>query len=201
LRRRRTRQVEPPGYARWLKFAAPVAAVIALFAVSGVLYAAHKENNDAFCASCHTQPESQYYDRSLTQPVDLASIHATKDVSCIQCHSGPGATGRLTAMAGVAMPDLLAYESGHYRAPAVVTKPISDGNCLKCHAQVLSNRSFNNHFHYFLPRWQALDAKNAATCVECHKSHVTGGMQNASFLLDGPTQQICQRCHNTVGRG
>ncbi len=198
MRRRRTRPADTAGHARWLKVTAPAAAVIALFAVSGALYAAHTENNDAFCASCHTQPESQYYDRSLQQPADLASAHAGKGIACIQCHSGPGIPGRLTAMAGVAAPDLAAYLSGHYHNPAIVTVPISDGNCLKCHAQVLTARTFNNHFHLFLPRWQAIDPRHAATCVECHQSHVPGGMQNLSFLQEGPTRQVCQGCHNTV---
>ena len=31
----------------------------------GFAFAATQEQNDSFCASCHTQPESTYYERSI----------------------------------------------------------------------------------------------------------------------------------------
>jgi len=164
-------------------------------AVGGGLFAAQLENHDAFCASCHTQPESAYYQRAQDQAaVDLASAHAAKKVGCIQCHSGPGVTGRVGAMM-VGAGDLTAYLSGHYRNPAIVTVPIGDADCLKCHAEVTTNRSFNNHFHLFLSQWQRGDPKNAATCVECHQAHLTGGQANVAFLQEATTIPVCERCH------
>ena len=51
--------------------------VVALVLIAGGFgFAASQETLDSFCASCHTQPESTFYQRSTdTQPVDLASYH------------------------------------------------------------------------------------------------------------------------------
>ena len=69
-----------------------------VLAGAGFTYAASRESHDPFCASCHTQPESTFYDRSIgDQPVDLASFHTTHETRCIDCHSGPGIFGRMSA--------------------------------------------------------------------------------------------------------
>ena len=86
---------------------------------------------DTLSASCHTQPESEFYQRSLAAPVDLASAHTAKQVDCIQCHSGPGAAGRLQAVSSVAAPDLVHYLTKNFHDPAIVTVPISNDNCLE----------------------------------------------------------------------
>jgi predicted CXXCH cytochrome family protein len=184
----------------WVFIVPALAVAGGAFAVGGGLFAAQLENHDAFCASCHTQPESAYYQRTQDQAaVDLASAHAAKKVGCIQCHSGPGVTGRVGAMM-VGAGDLTAYLSGHYRNPAIVTVPVGDAYCLKCHAAVTTNRSFNNHFHLFLSQWQRGDPKNAATCVECHQAHLTGGPANVAFLQEATTIPVCERCHAFAGR-
>lgn len=177
-----------------------VVALLALTAASAtVAYATHLENNDAFCASCHTEPESRYFTQSRESPVDLASAHGAKSVECIQCHSGRGSIGRLTAMATVALPDLLAYRSGHYRNPALTTVTVGDDHCLKCHADVTRRGDFNNHFHRFLPLWQARDPANAATCVSCHQAHVAGGDPKIGFLAELTATAVCQDCHTFAG--
>lgn len=124
---------------------------------SGLAYAAHQEEKDAFCASCHTQPETTYYERthSPTQ-TDLASYHQTQNTRCIDCHSGEGIGGRGSAML-LGVSDLFHYLSGTSKQPAPLTVPIQDGNCLKCHAEVVNTRDLNRHFHAFLERWQTLD--------------------------------------------
>jgi len=156
------------------------------------------ENHNSFCASCHTQDEENYYKQSLDAPVDLASFHESKDASrCIDCHTGPGITGRYAGlMAGAT--DLISYFSGHYPQPAKLEEPYPDANCLKCHADIGQKQDFNNHFHVFLPRWQALD-KNAATCVSCHVSHDNTGDAKISFLNEQTTVAVCQNCHSVAG--
>jgi len=43
-----------------------VATALALIAASGgTAYAMQREDHDSFCASCHTQPEVQYYQRCI----------------------------------------------------------------------------------------------------------------------------------------
>lgn len=177
-----------------------MAAFLALTAAGAtVAYGAHLENNDAFCASCHTEPESRYFTQSQASPVDLASAHTAKSVECIQCHSGRGSIGRMTAMAAVALPDLLAYRSGHYRKPAVTTVPVGDDHCLKCHADVTRGADFNNHFHRFLPLWQAQDPAYAAACVSCHNGHFVGGDPQIGFLVESTAAAVCQECHAFAG--
>lgn len=155
------------------------------------------ENNDSFCASCHTEPESTFFTRSQAAPVDLASAHAAKKVTCIECHSGEGVPGRIKALT-VGAGDLFAYISGKYNKPAIVTVPVTDEFCLKCHADVTQRREFNNHFHLFLSRWQAIDPQ-AATCVDCHTGHDNQGNPQIAFLQEQPTIDRCQACHAHLG--
>ncbi|MGA9190635.1 MAG: NapC/NirT family cytochrome c [Anaerolineales bacterium] len=170
-----------------------------VFSISGMLYAAHLEGSDAFCASCHTQPETKYFQRTQqSQSVDLASFHQTKSVHCIDCHSGRGVTGRLGAFM-VGGRDMIAYLTHTDTQPAPLTVPIGDVNCLKCHSDVTQTTSFNRHFHRFLPQWQAVD-RNAATCVSCHTSHTTAGSASLQFLVNAPTSQVCQDCHSSFAR-
>lgn len=184
-----------------LRLAAIYAAVAIALLGSGGLVAAHLENDDSFCASCHTQPESTFFQRSrAAAAVDLSSAHALKGVGCIECHSGVGVSGRISAMR-LGADDLTAYLAGHYNNPAKLTVPIADANCLKCHADISDKNSFDNHFHVLLPKWQRLDPAHAATCAECHASHATGGQQRIAFLQPAPTQAICQRCHEFAGEG
>jgi predicted CXXCH cytochrome family protein len=183
----------------WLVLPMGLALLVVAAAGGGAAYAAHLENNDAFCASCHSEPEAKYFSQSQTPPVDLASAHAAQGVECIQCHSGAGTIGRVTAMTSVALPDLIAYQSGHYAKPAITTKPMGDDHCLKCHPDVGQSSDFNNHFHAILPEWQAQDPRNAATCEECHVSHVAGGNPQIGYLVESTTASVCQRCHAFAG--
>jgi predicted CXXCH cytochrome family protein len=172
---------------------------VVLLIGSGV-EAAHLENRDSFCASCHSEPESTYVDRSVaTSPVDLASFHTTKAVRCIDCHSGPGLGGRISALT-LGARDLTHYLTGHYTQPAPQTRPVTDAQCTKCHADVAANQTFDNHFHVFLAQWQSL-SPDAATCVSCHESHVTDGSADIGYLNQARTTQVCQACHAFAGEG
>ena len=77
---------------RKLNWLIPILAAIAFFVIAGggFLFAAHTEENDAFCASCHTQPESTFYQRAQAAAVDLASSHHAKNtpVKCIEDSPG-----------------------------------------------------------------------------------------------------------------
>ncbi len=184
---------------RWPVWAA--LAGVLLFAGGGFTTAATLEERDSFCASCHSQPESTFYDRTQAAAVDLASKHhASWATRCIDCHAGPNLTGRVSAMT-LGARDLAAFVTHTDQQPAQLTVPISDANCLKCHADVLNTRSFNRHFHAFLARWQTLDP-NAATCVSCHSSHSTDGDPTLIFLQTQRAQQVCDSCHQAnIGRG
>lgn len=177
-----------------------IAGVLLLGGVGSMVVGASLEEKDSFCASCHTQPESTYYLRSIEGAmVDLASAHKTKAVKCIDCHSGGGLTGRFEAFY-VGGGDLIHWVTHTAIQPAPLLYPISDGNCIKCHGATENTQDFNRHFHAFLPRWQAVD-KNAAHCVDCHSSHSTDGDPSITFLNKAHTTAICTRCHQIVGRG
>jgi len=172
---------------------------LVLFGLVIPMTAMQFENHNSFCASCHTEGEQTFYDRSTaSDPVDLASIHDIKgQARCIDCHTGPGIIGRYGGlMAGST--DLINFFSGHYPQPAALEEPYPDANCLKCHADIFQKQEFNNHFHVFLPRWQAVD-KNAATCVSCHLSHDITGDAKIGFLNEQTTTAICQKCHSFAG--
>jgi predicted CXXCH cytochrome family protein len=177
-----------------------IAIAVLLFGSAAILTGTQFENHDSFCSSCHTQPESTFFQRESNQaPTDLASFHATKKVRCIDCHSGKGTVGRLDAIA-LGARDLLTFLSRAYKQPAPLTQHIGDTNCYKCHADIGHRQDFNNHFHVFLPQWQARDP-NAAGCVDCHQSHTTNGQASLAFLNQSDTTQVCQRCHNFAGAG
>jgi nitrate/TMAO reductase-like tetraheme cytochrome c subunit len=68
---------------------------IPLLAAGGIGAALALENQDSFCAACHTEPEYKYYQQSI-QPnaATLAAHHTQKKIACIDCHSGSGTFGR-----------------------------------------------------------------------------------------------------------
>jgi predicted CXXCH cytochrome family protein len=171
-----------------------------LLAVSGFTFAATKETHDSFCASCHTQPESTFYQRSVDpQPVDLASAHTPKNTRCIDCHSGTGIFGRMQAEL-LGAHNALAYYTHTAIQPAKLTRAIGDESCLKCHQNVTAEASFNTHFHAFLPRWQAVDP-NAATCVTCHTAHTTDGNGQLMYLNESTAGKVCNACHQVLREG
>lgn len=180
--------------------AGAIIAGLFLFGLIIPITAMQFENHNGFCASCHTEGEQTFYDRSIANaPVDLASIHDIKgQARCIDCHTGSGIIGRYGGlMAGAT--DVISYFSGHYPQPAALEEPYPDANCLKCHADIAQKQDFNNHFHVFLSHWQAID-KNAATCVSCHLSHDTKGDIKVGFLNEKTTVAVCEKCHS-VARG
>jgi predicted CXXCH cytochrome family protein len=187
--------VRRPRRKLWLLAIIPV--VLVVLGVATVATAMSFENHDNFCASCHSEPESTYFQRESAAPIDLASFHSTKQVNCIDCHSGQGLVpGRIDSfMLGTR--DLLAWVTGTATQPARHTVPIGDVNCLKCHSNILQQQNMNNHFHIFLSRWQAVD-KNAANCVSCHQSHITDGEAQLGFLNRTTTTNVCQSCHRVL---
>lgn len=175
-------------------------AVAALLTTGGFTYAATQEQQDSFCASCHTQPESAFYQRSLDgQAVDLATAHKLKNTRCIDCHSGSGTIGRVSAEL-LGAHNALAFYTGTAIQPAILTNSISEDHCLKCHADINAQLNMNNHFHVFLARWQAADP-NAATCVSCHSGHATDGDPQIGFLNRQATEKVCQACHVVLRGG
>lgn len=104
-----------------------VLGALVVLGTSAMVTGTQMEEHNSFCAACHTQDESKFYQQSLAPAIDLASFHEAKGVAlCIDCHSGPGALGRVGGLvAGTS--DLISYLSGHYPQPAVQEDPLGDG--------------------------------------------------------------------------
>ncbi|MCL4561159.1 MAG: NapC/NirT family cytochrome c [Chloroflexi bacterium] len=192
--------------------------VAVLLAVGGFGFAASQESHDGFCASCHTQPESTFFQRSTTRtPVDLASFHTTKSTRCIDCHSGQGIIGRMTAEL-IGARNAFKWYTGTAVQPAVLTFAIGDQNCLKCHQNVTQQgftpieqitvpgatttregerEGRNNHWHEFLVRWQAA-SPTAGSCVSCHSGHTMGSAAQNGFMNAQDVESTCNACHQVL---
>jgi hypothetical protein len=189
-------------------------AVGVLLATAGFGFAATQESRDPFCGSCHSLPESTFVARAAAaSPADLASYHTTVKTRCIDCHSGQGLSGRLSAEL-MGAHNALAWFTKTAVQPAVLTKPYPEANCLKCHSNVTSEsyviknqrlpgsimgEGRAGHWHQFLPRWQSVDSK-AATCVSCHGGHADGRTADNGFMDIPQVENVCNACHQTVGR-
>lgn len=195
-----------------------VVAGFLLLTVGGFAFAASQEAHDPFCGSCHTQPESTFLQRSTSaQPVDLASYHTTQQTRCIDCHSGKGIAGRVQAELMGAHNALL-WITGTAVQPAVLTTPIGDDHCLKCHQEVTSRgytpreqitlqgvrierreeeEGGNNHWHELLSRWQSR-AADAGSCVACHTGHTPGSTAGQGFMDAQTVQAECDACHRVL---
>ena len=189
---------------------------IVVLTAGGFVFAANQESNDPFCASCHTQPEATFFQRSTAaQPIDLASFHTAQKTHCIDCHSGHGILGRMSAELMGAR-NAVKWVTGTAVQPAVLSFPISSENCLKCHQNVTvpgftpkepitvigrrSQEGGNNHWHELLARWQAADP-NAATCVSCHSGHASNVDVKNGMINNQAVQTECNACHSVLRRG
>jgi nitrate/TMAO reductase-like tetraheme cytochrome c subunit len=205
-----------------VRFTTVLIGIVALgifVAAGGFAFAASQETHDPFCASCHTQPESTFFQRSTdTQAVDLASYHTSQETRCIDCHSGPGIGGRMQAEL-LGARNALAWYTHSAVQPAKLTVPIQDANCSKCHQDVTlrgykpkqsvtivgggrreGEEAGPNHWHEQLARWQAV-ASNAGTCTSCHPGHTTTGTAQTGFQNVLATRSECQACHRVLGEG
>jgi hypothetical protein len=179
-----------------------------LISAGGFTFMAHQENNDAFCASCHTQPESTYYERSIAPaPVDLASIHRQKNTGCIDCHSGIGILGRISAQMMGAQ-NAMKWYSGTAVQPAPLIYPIGDEHCVKCHAEVLTEKHSGDprtkdfgpkgHYHAYFNQWKGADQK-AADCTSCHFGHELDGVSDKTWIVPAAVKPVCEACHQKLG--
>lgn len=178
-----------------------------------VATAVHLENDDEFCASCHTEPESSFVARSqATEPTDLASAHAMYEdaVRCIDCHSGAGAKGRIEALQQGAG-DLFAYLIDDYHEPAVIENPLGDEPCFKCHIQPSRDNPIdindnpqliasNSHYHQveYTEAWLVKDSNLAGTCGTCHSAHNENTLPALGFRHMPSVNAACDACHLTL---
>lgn len=159
------------------------------------------ENDDAFCASCHVEPETTYYRASLNpeQAETLAAFHAGVKTRCIDCHSRRWIPGRIWAQWG-GLQNALAFRSGDYTAPAVTTRPVGDSGCVKCHSDLSWVIERPGHYHspWLRRDWQAANGP-ANTCEVCHPSHKPVASKSDQFMDANHIETQCDACHEAIG--
>ncbi|MGB8646609.1 MAG: hypothetical protein WCF84_15320 [Anaerolineae bacterium] len=187
-----------------------------LVAAGGLSFVSAQEQNNQFCGSCHTQPESTYLMRfeqaQSGDAVDLAAFHHKQlyprdsqgtAIKCIDCHVGEGLVGR-GIVVSLATWDAIKYVTGTAQQPARIVFTVQDEACIKCHeAQVkeglatAEQRFFiDNHFHYLL----FTPGAPKENCVSCHVSHRPGSEVTA-FQFRTIIIPVCQDCHQKEGKG
>ena len=181
-----------------------IGVIVLLVAVAGsVSFVSYQEQDNRFCISCHTQPETEYFNRyeravATNFADDLASFHhRKKEVRCIDCHVGEGMGGRTTvvAMAGW---NAFKHFTGLAQQPAIIIVPLQNQACAKCHDAELRKPGFENHFHnkYF-------DVKEITPfilCTDCHLSHRPGD-ERTEFQFRDAILPKCEYCHVQMGKG
>lgn len=162
------------------------------------------ENRDSFCASCHTHPEVEYFERSLQAPSDLASAHTPARVRCIDCHSGAGPLGRTVSLRQGAS-DLAAYLTGDFAQPAETTNPVGDPGCVKCHLQpsavadlsapVVDISASHYHFAEYTAEWLARQPDPRGSCSVCHVGHAPEALPGQGYTVSAAATESCEACH------
>lgn len=187
--------------------------LIGLAALAGTGSAVALENNDEFCDSCHTEPETTYVAqiheaRESESAPTLAAFHAfttgsfteqpgTKVARCIDCHSGPHPADRAATLVKAAG-DSVEFFLGTADMPARLDEPLPDANCTKCHVDDYdADDSFENHFHTLL---RDPDAPTTIRCADCHVAHELATDLD-QFTVRSAVIPTCERCHEFMGRG
>lgn len=187
---------------RWQYFGIGMLAILIVM-LGGVEFVSYQEQDDNFCGSCHTQPETEYLTRNLqaaaTQSApDLASFHhRTKDVRCIDCHVGEGVLGRATVLSLAAW-DAFKHYTGLQQQPAHIVFPVQNEACIKCHQQDVTKPGFENHYHnlYYDPQLSPPFIR----CTNCHVTHRLGDERTAFQFRDAILPR-CEYCHQQLGKG
>ena len=179
--------------------------VVTAFIVAAGLFTVglRLESNDRFCASCHLEPETSYFQASLNPDAatTLAAFHAGVRTRCINCHSRRWIPGRVWAQWG-GLQNLLAYWSGDFTRPNATTRPVGDGGCSKCHSDFTWVIERPGHYHSPLlrRRWRSADGP-ANTCEACHPSHQEITPAADRFMRADLIELQCTACHDATGAG
>jgi len=177
---------------------------VAGFALAAGVYTTgvQLENDDAFCASCHVEPETTYYRASLApdQATTLAAFHAGVETRCIDCHSRRWIPGRLWAHWG-GLQNLRTYWSGDFSQPNETIRPVGDSGCAKCHSDLSWVIERPGHYHspWLRRDWQAANGP-ANTCAACHPSHEAIASKSDWFMDVGHIETRCDACHEATGK-
>src|SRR5215475_11213327 len=146
-----TPSTKPPSRRRWPIMAGLAFIVILVLGAGSFVVASALEDHDSFCISCHTVPETTYYNRayialdnhSQTVP-DLATAHYLLSqehnkpaFACIDCHHGNGGLGNRVSTIALGGRDMVIFVLGRGDSKIEKTQ-IAEGwlpnsSCVSCH--------------------------------------------------------------------
>jgi hypothetical protein len=193
-----------PAKRRWPLFAGAVFLSAIVLAAAGFLAGTTLEENDSFCTSCHTVPETTYVKRSadaraVGAVTDMASAHfhdtqaKGQSFACIQCHRGNSTLPDRVQTLALAARDTLTLWSGQadptIEKPAIKQPLLANTACAGCHeTTLLTVKGRQNHFHNFLPATAALLAQG--------KAFIQSGGEREHEYKRVDTAITCTDCHN-----
>jgi hypothetical protein len=184
--------------------------VLVIAATAGLIHLTNEQQNDAFCASCHTVPEVTYRDRSSAAvagalAVDLSSSHYQQirgqgeTLRCIDCHQGNGSLGHRIDTVTLSARNALAWLGGRNNQKIeklYLSAPhLSNTGCVNCHQKTLLLAGKDNHHHNMLPPaydlWHDGGSLIAPEGVVDRQAIITAG------LVRYDTKLMCSDCHQS----
>lgn len=189
-----------------------IAAFFVLIALSGLGFVTVSalEEHDVFCTSCHTVPETTYYNRAYialdypTDPVpDLATQHyltADDDAfKCINCHRGNASLRHRVSTTALAARDTITYLLGR-EDPTPEKQHIKEAwlpnaACVSCHTDtLLTLAGIDNHFHTRLPQAaEALKNGGKLTVAATYAGNADALRSQGLETIESPL--LCSSCH------
>lgn len=209
---------------RWPLYIGGAFVVLMLFGGVGFVTASILEEHDSFCISCHTVPETTYFNRAYlavdnpTLPVnDLSSAHyhlvtetvtgtstgdkvaVKKAFGCIDCHRGDGSLGHRVSTLVLAGRDAVTYVTGHENPDTEKTDIreawLPNAACVTCHTETLLNiKGLDNHFHSLLPQAGEALRKGGKLTVSDVLKGNEGAVREWSHTVDN-APLTCTSCH------
>ncbi|MBX3062417.1 MAG: multiheme c-type cytochrome [Anaerolineae bacterium] len=202
---------------RWVVIGLAAFLVLVLLGGVGFVTASVLEEQDAFCTSCHTVPETTYFNRAYialdhpSEPVnDLATSHyiaaqqeGGEPFKCINCHRGDASPGHRVSTLTLAGRDAIIYLLGREN-PAIEKVNIAEAwlpnaACVSCHTEtLLALKGIDNHFHTHLPQAAEALAKGGTLTVA---SDFRGSDSDKDALLKAGlgtvsgVDLLCTSCH------
>ncbi len=171
------------------------------------------EDHDTFCISCHTVPETTYFNRAYyaldnpqDQVVDLSTAHYHLSqidnkpaFSCISCHRGDASLGNRIATLALGGRDTLIYVLG--KENSTIEKPqtqegwLPNAACVSCHTDtLLSLQGLDNHFHTHLPQTAAALASGGMLTVPDRLQNQRNVLLSVGLKTIN-TSLACSDCH------
>jgi len=188
---------------------------VAIFLLGGVGFfvASALEEQDTFCISCHTTPETTYYNRAyiaLDNPNDpvndlstahylLAKTKHNETFTCIACHRGDSSIGHRVSTLVLGGRDAVMYVLGKEDPTIEKTKTkegwLPNAACTNCHTDtLLTLKGLDNHLHTHLPAAAAALAKGGALVVpDSLKDKQTELLKVGLKTIN--TALVCSDCH------